>query len=103
DVRKRDRLRLARIDDRDLLAQHDRLRGLLDRQRDADVELLEVAGILDRHLEREVGRRSDLVRCGARARGERLAVGKRLDGYERAAVLAADRSPGGGAVHALPD
>ena len=66
DVRERHRLRLARVDDVDLLLLDDRLRRLLDRQRDADVELLEVARVLDGDLEREVGRRGDLVVARAR-------------------------------------
>ena len=75
----------------------------LDREGHADVELLEVAGVLNRDLEREIRRRGDLVLRRAPAGGQRLPVRKRFDGHERAPVFAADRAAGGGAVHALPD
>src|SRR5581483_1490565 len=50
------RLLLTRVDHRDPQRPRDR-RVLLDRQRDRDPDLLEVAGVLDRHDEGEARRR----------------------------------------------
>jgi hypothetical protein len=67
-----------------------------------DVELLEVTRVLHGHLEREIGRRRDLVVARRPARFELLPVGQGSDGDERAAVFSARRPAGRRAVNASP-
>ena len=83
------------------LVAHDRRSAAgCDGQRHRDVDLLEVARVLDRHHEREVGR--DLH--GRRRRGREVdALRRRARRDDLVAVLAARRAAGRGAVQVRVD
>ena len=94
DAVERHRHLLARVDHDDLLRLHDRLPAavLLDRQRHRDLDLLRVARVLDRDVEREVRRRGDRVQLPPV--DERLVARLRLRTDDVRAVQAGDRAAG---------